>query len=158
MNREEKTMAGHGALILLIGMLAGVGLLISVLGGLEVVPGSITHFEVPGDNDGWVRAHIGGMLNGFLIILVALLIPAIGIAKHTAAKLRWMLVGTGYANLVFYAAALLTPNRALSFGDNRIGEANFAAIVGLAPALIFAVISLIAIFILMRAAFAAGKA
>jgi hypothetical protein len=67
-----------------------------------------------------------------------------------------MLIGTGYANTVFYWAALLAPNRALTFADNVHGPSNLWAIVGLLPALVFAVIALIAVGILMRAAFARG--
>ncbi len=154
MKTEQRRMIGHGAIILFIGMLAGVGLLISLVGGLEVFPGTIVELAIPGNSDGWVRAHIGNMLNGFLIIIVALVIHSMGIGAKIASKLHWMLIGTGYANMVFYLAALIAPNRALTFGDNPLGETSFAAVIGLAPALIFAVISLIAIFILIRAAFA----
>ncbi|MGQ0622888.1 MAG: styrene-oxide isomerase StyC [Panacagrimonas sp.] len=157
MKQEQKRMIGHGALILLIGMLAGIGLLVSLLGGIEVIPGTIIQVDIPGTSAGWVRAHIGSMLNGMLIILVALVIHAIGLAEETARNLRWMLIGTGYANTLFYAAALFAPNRALSFASNRLGTANLASIIGLAPALIFAVISLIAVFILMKSAFASAR-
>lgn len=153
MKLELRHMIGHGAIILFLGMLAGVGLLVSLVGGLEILPGTILEFSIPGDADGWVRTHIGSMLNGILIIIVALLIHHLGINDTVASKLRWMLVGTGYANTLFYLAALLAPNRALTFGDNRLGESNIAAIIGLAPALVFAVISLIAIFIVIQQAF-----
>lgn len=158
MQTAQRRMIGHGATILFIGMLAGVGLLISLVGGLEIIPGSIIEFSIPGNTDGWVRTHIGSMLNGMLIIIVALVIHSMGLAEATAGKLRWMLIGTGYANTLFYVAALVAPNRALTFGDNRLGETNLAAIIGLAPALVFAVISLIAIFILINAAFSSTEA
>ena len=40
-NPLQKKMIGHGALILLVGILAGVGLLISLVGGIELMPCSI---------------------------------------------------------------------------------------------------------------------
>lgn len=154
----QKRMVGQGAAVMLVGMSAGIGLLISLLGGIELIPGSIIAFGIPGEADAWVRAHIGGMMNGFLIFVVALLIGPLGFAQAGAKRLFWMLVGTGWANTIFYWSALFAPNRALSFADNRFGESNFASIIGLLPALTFAVISLIAIFILMRQAFASARA
>lgn len=153
----QKRMVGQGAAVMLVGMFAGIGLLVSLLGGIELIPGRIIEFGIPGGADSWVRAHIGGMLNGMLIFIVAILLGPLGFAPAAAGRMFWMLVGTGWANTIFYWAALLAPNRALSFADNRLGESNLASIVGLAPALLFAVISIIAIFLLMRQAFASAR-
>jgi hypothetical protein len=150
-------MVGQGAAVMLVGMSAGIGLLISLLGGIELIPGSIIEFGIPGDSGAWVRAHIGGMMNGILIFIVAILIGPLGFAEAGARRMFWMLVGTGWANTLFYWAALFAPNRALSVADNRFGESNLASIIGLVPALVFAVISLIAIFMLMRQAFASAR-
>lgn len=149
----QRSMIGHGAVVLLIGMLAGVGLLASLLGGLEVWPGTVLPFQVPGSTDAWVRTHLGGLLNAFLIMLVALTLPVLGFHARRARHLGWMLVGTGWANTLFYWAALLSPNRALSFGDNRLGASTLSAIVGLAPALTFTVVSIVAVLLLARQAF-----
>lgn len=153
----QKRMVGQGAAVMLVGMSAGIGLLISLLGGVELIPGSIIEFGIPGSTDAWVRAHVGGMMNGILIFIVAMLIGPLGFAEAGAKRLYWMLVGTGWANTVFYWAAFFAPNRALSFADNRFGESNLASIIGLLPALAFAVISLIAIFLVMRQAFASAR-
>ena len=153
----QKKMMGHGALILFVGMLAGIGLLIGLLGGIELIPGHIIQFSIPGTTEAWVRTHIGGMMNGMLILLVASLLSGLGFADAAAKRMSWMLVGTGWANTVFYWAALFAPNRALSFADNKWGASNLASIIGLAPALLFAVISLIAVFMLAKQAFASAK-
>ncbi len=154
LNPLRRSMVGHGALILLIGMLAGVGLLVSLLGGMEVWPGTIWPLHLPGATDAWVRTHLGGMLNGILIMVVALVLPVVGFDVSGARKISWMLVGTGWANTLFYWAALLSPNRALTFGDNRFGVTNLAAVLGLAPALLFTVVSIVAVAMLARQAFA----
>ena len=154
----QKKMIGHGALILFIGMLAGIGLLIGLLGGIELIPGQIIPLSIPGTTEAWVRTHIGGMMNGILILLVAVLLSGLGFTEAAAKRISWMLVGTGYANTLFYWAALFAPNRALSFASNKWGQSNLASIIGLAPALLFAVISLIAVFLLMKQAFASAKA
>lgn len=153
----QKRMVGQGLLILFVGMLAGLGLLMSLLGGLELIPGQITEFAVPGNTDAWVRAHVGGILNGMLTVVAALLLSGIGVVDAAARRIYWMLVGSGWAFTLFYWAALFAPNRALSFADNKWGESNLAAIIGLLPALVFTVIDLIAVFMLMRQAFASSK-
>jgi hypothetical protein len=153
----QKRMVGQGAAVMLVGMSAGIGLLISLLGGIELIPGSIIEFGIPGSADAWVRAHIGGMMNGILIFIVAILVGPLGFAEAGAKRMYWMLVGTGWANTLFYWAALFAPNRALSIADNRFGPSNLASIIGLLPALLFAVISLVAIFMLMRQAFASAR-
>tara|TARA_R110000850_G_scaffold277049_1_gene421727 strand:- start:6834 stop:7316 length:483 start_codon:yes stop_codon:yes gene_type:complete len=153
----QKKMIGQGAAVMLVGMFAGIGLLMSLLGGIELIPGYIIEFEIFGDPASWVRTHIGGMMNGMLIMLVATFMGGIGINGAAANRMFWMLVGTGWANTIFYWAAFFAPNRALSFADNRLGESNLAAILGLAPALLFAVISIIAIFIVMKQAFLSAK-
>lgn len=154
LNGMQRRMVGHGALILLIGMLAGVGLLVSLLGGVEVWPGTLLSFHLPGATDAWVRTHLGGMLNGILIMVVAAVLPMVGFDVPGGQRVSWMLVGTGWANTLFYWAALLSPNRALTFGDNRFGASNLAAVLGLAPALLFTLVSIVAVATLARQAFA----
>lgn len=158
MNAIQKGLIAHGALVLFIGMLAGLGLLISLLGGLELIPGTITEFPVFGSTDAWVRAHLGGMLNGILIIVIALALVPLEFTPAGARKLSWMLIGTGWANTLFYWAALFAPNRALSFADNRHGAANLASYIGLVPALVFTVVSIVAVWLVVRRAFAARAA
>lgn len=144
----QKRMIGHGLLILLIGLLAGIGLLISLIGGVEVFPGRLIPLELVGDSDGWVRFHIGQLLNAFLIVLVALILPVLEVSPRRAGRLSGWVIGIGWANTLFYAAALFAPNRALTFADNPLGAANLASVVGLAPALVFAVVSIVVVGVL----------
>ena len=154
----HKKMVGHGALILLVGMFAGVGLLIGLLGGVELLPGHIVALGLPGNPGAWARTHVGGMLNGMLIMLVAVLLPVLDFDEAGSRRMFWMLVGTGWANTLFYWAALFAPNRALTFGDNKFGSTNPAAVIGLTPALVFVIVSIIAVIVLVRRAFASAKA
>jgi hypothetical protein len=141
-------MIGHGLLILLVGLFAGVGLLISLIGGVEVWPGKILSMDLPGTTEAWVRIHLGQILNAFLIVLVALVLPVLGLNVRSARRISWMLIGTGWVNTIFYLAALFAPNRALTFGDNRFGHSNWASLVGLLPALLFAIVSIVAVTML----------
>ena len=146
-------MVGHGALMLLVAMLAGVGLLLSVLGGLEVWPGHILPVDMPSTPAGWVRTHVGGILNALLVMLIALLMPGLGFSDAPARRIARFMVGTGWANTLFYWAAMWAPNRALTFGDNRLGASNVASLIGLVPALLFVVLSLVAVSLIARQAF-----
>jgi tetrahydromethanopterin S-methyltransferase subunit F len=154
---QQRRMIAHGAIIILIALASGFGLVMSLIGGFEVLPGMILSFEIPGDAGAWARAHVGGILNGLLVIAGALVIHAMSLPAQTASRLYWMLVGTGYANTVFYWGALLAPNRALTFGDNRLGETNLAGIIGFAPALVFAIITMVAMVMLIRHGFSDSR-
>ena len=95
-------MVAHGAIIILIALSAGFGLVISLIGGFEVFPGTIVEFGFPGDPRAWARTHAGGIMNGLLVITGALVVHAMDLPEKTASRLYWMLVGTGYANTIFY--------------------------------------------------------
>ncbi|AKH68578.1 styrene-oxide isomerase [Spongiibacter sp. IMCC21906] len=153
MNQVLRKMMGHGFTVLFISMCMGVGLLVSLVGGMEVIPGNIIEFAIPGDAGAWARAHVGGMLNGILVVVAALATHLMAAPEALQRKLAWMLPGTAYANLVFYIAAILSPNRALTFGDNHFGETSLAAVIGLLSALVFVIVSLVAVFLLAKESF-----
>lgn len=152
LQQQQRRMVGHGAWILFVAMLAGVGLLVSLLGGLEVWPGMILPVEMPANSSAWARTHVGGILNALLIMVVALLLPVLDFPEAGARRVGLWIVGTGWANTLFYWAALFAPNRALTLGDNRFGATNAAALIGLVPALVFVVLSLVAVFFIARQA------
>ena len=47
MDERQRKMVGHGAIISIFGLLAGFGLLMSLIGGFEIFPGTILEFELP---------------------------------------------------------------------------------------------------------------
>lgn len=138
-------MIGHGAVVTLFGLLAGFGLVMSITGGFEVFPGEIVEFDMPSDNEAWARAHAGGLLNGILVIVGALVLTVMGLSEKISRRLFWMLVGTGYANTIFYWGGLWADNRAVTFGDNREGETSVVAVLAFLPAFIFAFVTTVAI-------------
>lgn len=146
----QRRMIGHAACVLLLAMVAGVGLLVSVLGGLELWPGHILPLTAPGNSAGWVRTHVGGILNALMVMAVALALPVLDMPERRARRVGAWLVGTAWANTLFYWAAMWAPNRALSFGDNRWGAANLASWIGLAPALVYVLLSLVAVATIAR--------
>jgi hypothetical protein len=157
MNTQQRRMVAHGAIVILIGLAAGFGLVISLIGGFEVFPGTIVEFTFPADPAAWARTHVGGLLNGILVITGALVIHAMNLPQKTASRLCWMLVGTGYANTMFYWGGLFAPNHAVTFGDNRLGNTNVAAMLGFGPALVFAFVTMIAMVMLIRHGFSTSE-
>ena len=149
----QRKMAGHGILMIFSTLLFGVGLWMHLVGGFEIVPGYIVHFNVPGTPEGWAKAHTGPALNGMMVIAVAFVIPMLDFADKTAKRLGYIIVLDGWANVSFYFFGNFTPNRGLSFGDNKYGEADIFSTLALGGAYLFGVLALIALFIIGRRLF-----
>ncbi len=158
MNERQRRMVGHGAILMVFGLLAGFGLVMSLVGGFEIFPGMMLEFELPSDSSGWARTHAGGILNGIMVFAVALVLWGIRLPDASEARVTWMVVGAGYANTLFYWGGMLADNRALTFGDNRFGETSLMGVIGLFPALVFAFITIIAMIIIARHAFGGAAA
>lgn len=146
-------MIGHSAIVIFIALLAGWGLAMSLIGGFEIFPGNILFFAIPGDSSAWARAHTGGLLNGLLVLAFAWVMSILDLNERKAFHIWWMIVGTAYANTIFYWAGILAPNRAITAGSNRLGEASFAGVVGFLPAAVFALVLMVAMVIVARSAF-----
>ena len=153
MNPRIRNMIGHSAIVIFIALLAGWGLAMSLIGGVEIFPGNILFFVIPGDSSAWARAHTGGLLNGLLILAFAWALSTLDLSERKAFHIWWMIVGTAYANTIFYWAGIMAPNRAITAGSNRLGEASFAGVVGFLPAAVFALVLMLAMVIVARAAF-----
>lgn len=149
----QKKMAGHGILMIFSTLLFGVGLWMHLVGGFEIIPGYIVHFDVPGTPEGWARAHTGPALNGMMVIAVAFVLPMLAFTDKTAGWLGAIIVLDGWANIAFYFFGNFTPNRGLSFGDNKYGEADIFSTLALGGAYFFGVLALVALFIIGRRAF-----
>jgi styrene-oxide isomerase len=141
-------MAGHGILMIFSTLLFGVFLWMSLVGGFEIVPGYILHFQVPGTPEGWARAHTGPALNGMMVIAVAFVLSMLDFSEKAANRLAFVIVADGWSNVGFYFFGNLTPNRGLSFGDNRYGEGDIFSVLALGPAYLFGVLALGALFII----------
>jgi styrene-oxide isomerase len=58
-------------------------------------------------------------LNGTKVIAVAFVLPMLDFSEKAANGLGWVIVADGWSNVGFYCFGNFTPNRGLSFGDNR---------------------------------------
>ncbi len=154
----QRVMIGHSMLIMFVTLVAGLGLWMSLLGGFELIPGTIIHFQLPGTPEGWARAHRGTPLNSLMVLGVALFLSKLGLSETVQKRIGWIIICTGWANTVFYFASNFAPNRGLSFGTNAFGPGDFAAFVALAPAYLFGVLSMGATLYLGIVALKSAKA
>lgn len=152
--RLQALMLGNGFLVMIAGMLYGFVLGFSLLQAIDIWPFPAVDAQIPGTTRGWATAHAGCILNGVMIVGVALSLPVLQLRGSAVRWVAWGLILTGWGNTLFYSFAPLAPNRALSAGANRFGEASFTGVLGFAPAFLAAFLVLIALGIAARAAFA----
>ena len=153
----QRKWFGHGVLIMLATLIGGVGYWMFIVGGFEIFPGHIIEFSMPGSEAGWKQAHTGPVMNGLMVIGVALVLPALDFKESTAKLLGWLIVADGWANVLFYYAGNFSPNRALAFSESRLGPADLWSVIGLAPAAIFGLIAIFAMAIIGWRAIGGGR-
>ncbi len=147
MDRIQRTMIGHGLLVVLVAMLAGLMLMFTLLGGMEIWPGTIVSIPAYGTSEGWVRAHTGGVTNGLLVLAVAWALPKLELSAMKQRVVAYGFVYVAWSFTVFYWFGNAAGNRALTFGDNPLGPSDLMGILGFLPALpsVFLVLALLII-------------
>jgi hypothetical protein len=150
-------MIGHGLLVMLMGMLAGFMLIFKLVGGLEVWPGTILQIPVFGTEAGWVRAHSGGTMNGIMVIVIGLALPYMPLSDFNQKLTAWGFIFIAWAFTLFYWLGNIAGNRALTLGDNPLGETDIFGVVGVAPGLIAVFLILYLLAIGAKSAFASAK-
>ena len=158
MFRYQRLMIVHGLLVIAVAMLAGFMLIFNLIGGLEIWPGNIVEFNVYGTEAGWVRAHSGGIMNGILVLVIALVLPKLELGSKSIAWLAWGFIYIAWSFTVFYWIGNASTNRSLTVGDNRLGEADWLSALGILPGLPSVILVLVLLAIGIRGALAAhGK-
>jgi len=147
----QRRVIGHGMLVLLIGLTAGVFLTFSLLGAVALWPLPTWEVSIPGSTRGWVSAHVGGILNGVMMACLALLM---GKLELTGSRAYW----TGWGNTLFYWAANFSANRGLSPAATSLGEGGVWATLAYVGGVVGMVFAFVVVIILARAAFEAARA
>ena len=138
--RQCALLVSHGALVFLLGMLAGFPFAFLLLERVELwpIPGSID-VRMPGDYRGWRMAHLEGVLNGLLLIGVAAFGRRLRLSERGAAIVTWGLLVCAWGNIVASWIGPLAGVRGLSFtgiGWNSVVYLLFvAAILGVLAAM-----------------------
>ena len=127
--RYQVLLIGHGALVIAIGLVSGLFLIFSMLGGFILWPIMDIPYELPGTVRGWKAAHVGGIMNGMLLAGVGLAIAKLALSNRSLKLVFWSLMATGWGNTLFYWGGNFSPNRGLSVHANQYGEANIGGLI-----------------------------
>ncbi len=149
---------GHGMLVLLLGLIAGVMLIFSLLDAVTLWPLPAWEVSVPGSTRGWQAAHVGGIVNGVMMAGVALLMVRLALTDSRALWVGRGMIIMGWGNSVFYWAGNLAANRGLSVAETPFGEGDIAGALAFLGGGVGMVFTFIAVIILARGAFEAARA
>ena len=143
--RLQSLMVAHGALVFLVGLLAGFPFAFVLLGKLTLwpLPGSIDVL-LPGDVRGWRMAHLEGILNGLTLLAVAGIGARLRLSVRAQTLVAWSLIVTAWANML---AALLGPlagGRGLEFGH---GPANSLMYLLFVAAIVAVLMAMVLVFL-----------
>ncbi len=150
---REARMIGHGAAVVVFGLLAGFGLLFALLEQIAIWPLPGLDVQIPGSVRGWQAAHVGGLLNGVMLVAFALCFPRLSLTETAEKWVSLGLIYTAWANTVFYWFGNFAPNRGLSGGDTVHGEGTLAGFIAYLPAATATVITIACAAVVARAAF-----
>jgi hypothetical protein len=125
-SRLQSVLVAHGALVFLVGMVAGFPFALLVQHGLETSPpGTSPLPPVPGDVRGWRMAHLEGILNGVLLIAVGAVLPRLSLSARAQTVLAWSLLVTAWGNMVASVIGPLFGGRGLALGGGIANDLMF---------------------------------
>lgn len=151
-SRLSYLVIANGMIVLLVGLIAGVLLIFSLLDAVTLWPLPAWEVTVPGSTRGWQAAHVGGILNGVMVAGAGLLMLKLALTGRRSLWVGWGMILTGWGNTIFYWAGNFSANRGLSVGATPFGEGDLAGAIsffGGGSAMVF---TFIAVAILARTA------
>lgn len=149
--RLQSTMIAHGALVFLVGMLAGFPYAFVLIQKVALWPLPSVDWTPPGDVRGWRMAHLEGILNGLTLIAVAAAAPRLRLGPRPQAWVAWGLIATAWGNILASVIGPLFGARGLEFGDGLANGIMYVLFVGAIVAV------MIAMSLVARGAFAAPR-
>ena len=150
MSQLQRVMIANALLVMLVSMFAGFMLMFNLIGGFEIWPGKILEFSVYGTTEGWVRAHTGGVTNALLVMGIAFALPHMNVSEFQEKFLAYGFIYVAWSFTVFYWLGNASANRALTFGDNQMGESSLISVLGFLPGLPSVVLVVVLLIIAAR--------
>ena len=143
----RKLLIGHGAIVFLLGLLAGFPFAFFLAGEISLwpIPWKID-YQFPGTYRGWRMAHLEGILNGLVLFAVAAIGSIVQFTPRAQKILVWCLIITAYGNI---AASIIGPlyggedTRGLVFGDNWANSAMYILFVAAIGTILMAIVMII---------------
>jgi hypothetical protein len=108
--RLQRLLVAHGALVFLVGLVAGFPFALLEVHALSAEPGPP---PVPGDVRGWRMAHLEGVLNGLLCFAGVAVGPYLRLSVRGYQVLAWTLVATAWGNTIASVLGPLVGGRGL---------------------------------------------
>lgn len=157
-DRLQATLIAHAGAVMAVGLLSGFGLLFALLEQVRIWPlPALADWQI-GSVRGWSAAHVGGILNGVMMIAIALCLPLVSLRPVVERRVVWAMIFTGWANTVFYQFGNLAANRGLSGDGNVHGEASVAGLIAYLPAAVATLITTAAVLAVVVGAFRRSRA
>ena len=132
--RHHALLIGHGALIFILGLVAGVPFVWAIADAATGAPEAVESLRA------WRMAHLEGALNGMMMFAIAASAKPLTISAKQSGLITWGLLVTGWGNILASFVSGLTGGRGLSFTGFDWNTLTFtlfsAAIVGVLIALI----------------------
>ncbi|TMA35991.1 MAG: hypothetical protein E6J79_14070, partial [Deltaproteobacteria bacterium] len=99
--RLRALLVANGALVFMVGLLAGFPFAFVIVGRVVLwpLPGAL-EVHLPGDVRGWRMAHLEGILNGLTLIAVAGVASWLALGPRVQRVLAWLLIVTAWGNVV----------------------------------------------------------
>ncbi len=108
--RHHSLLIGHGALVFILGLVAGV----PFLWAIEAVAAGGGAAEAEALR-AWRMAHLEGTLNGMLMIAVAAAATQLTLSEGRSSIITWGLIATGWGNILASFVSGMTGGRGLAF-------------------------------------------
>lgn len=147
--RLQSTMIAHGALVFLVGMVAGFPYAFVLIQKIALAPLPSVDWVPPGDVRGWRMAHLEGILNGLTLIAVAAAGRRLRLTARAQAWIGWGLVVTAWANTLASVIGPLFGGRGLELGGGIANDLMYVLFV------LAVVTVMVAMALVARGAFAA---
>lgn len=107
--RHHSLLIGHGALVFILGLAAGV----PFLWALDAVAAGGGAVEAEALR-AWRMAHLEGTLNGMMMIAVAAAAKQLTLSEGRSSIITWGLIATGWGNILASFVSGMTGGRGLA--------------------------------------------
>lgn len=112
--KQRATMSFHAFLVIIIGATAGFAWLISLAGYLQFWPLPPMDISVPDEREAWRNAHMGPIVHGMLIVLIASISSFLTLTKKESVIMVIASIVEVWGNAIGFQTAPFTSNRGLT--------------------------------------------
>ena len=112
--KQRATMSFHSILVITIGATAGFAWLISLAGYLQFWPLPAMDISVPDEREAWRNAHMGPIVHGMLMILIASISSLLLLTKKESVVMVVASLIEVWGNAIGFQTAPFTSNRGLT--------------------------------------------